>query len=156
MSGMAARLVIDERGYALQLATPEGRTELGALPGGADTLLPPSRPVDEQALERAIAVAEDWLMPHARRLRGEVLEVQDATGRVGTGLSQLLSVAAIEWSIEEVESLFLRIVDMATGRRPPDALRAQRQFVADMLMLRELAHHGQLSKVRLHGVLTPK
>lgn len=146
---MSARFVIAENGYALLTERDGQWTEIAALPGGAKTLLPVSRPVDEGALERAIQVAEDWLMPHAARLRGETLEVGDQTGRLKAALKTRLSVAPEAWSITEIEALFLRLLDLATGRSPPQDALEWPVFVADVLMLRELAHHGQVKGLRI-------
>jgi hypothetical protein len=105
--------------------------------------------VDEGALERAIEVAEDWLMPHAARLRGETLEVSDPTGRLKAALKTRLSIVPDAWSIAEIEALFLRLVDLATGRMPPQDALEWPLFMADVTMLRELAHHGQVRGLRI-------
>lgn len=125
---MPVRLVLSQNQYAL-LQERDGRwAELAVLDGGAAVLLPPTRPVDEVRLEAAIEIAEDWLMPHARGLRGKVLEVNDPTGRLKCGLDEVLSEARREWSIEEFESVFLRMVEMATARNLPRALQGRQLF----------------------------
>jgi hypothetical protein len=146
---MPARLAISESAYTLLDARDAQWIELARLPAGADALLPPARAIDEGGLEAAIEVAEDWLMPHATSLRGEVLHVDDATGRLKAGLEAVLSVTGSEWTVEEIEGLFLRLVDLGTGRNPTPALQGRQRFVADVVMLRELAHHGRLQAVRL-------
>jgi hypothetical protein len=146
---MPARLAISETAYSLLEARDEQWVELACLPAGADALLVPARAIDEGALEAAIELAEDWLMPHAARLRGEVLHVDDATGRLEAGLEEVLSVTGSEWTVDEIEGFFLRLVDMSTGRHPSPALQARQRFVADVVMLRELAHHGRLRAIRL-------
>jgi len=143
-----ARLVIAEDGYTL-LHWQGGRwTELAALAGGASALLPTGYPMNDARLERAIELAENWLMPHAARLAGAVLEVRDATGRVTTSLSELLSVTTHAWSLDEVEAMFLRLVELAGGRAS-QVLNGRQAFVADVLLLRELIHHGRLRRIQL-------
>jgi hypothetical protein len=147
---MAARLVITGTAYVLQDDARDGAwTEIATLAGGAGGLLREGQPVDEMRLEGAIERAEDWLMPHAARLAGQVLEIQDATGRLRPGLGAVLSETSHAWSVEAFEALFLRLVDLATGRHPPAALQGRQPFVADVLLLRELAHHGKLAQLRL-------
>lgn len=146
---MSARFVIAENGYALLTELDGQWTEIATLPSGAGALLPVSRPVDEGALERAIEVAEDWLMPHAARLHGETLEVSDPTGRLKVALKARLSIVPDPWSIMEIEALFLRLVDLATGRFPPQDTLEWPLFMADVLMLRELAHHGQVKGLQI-------
>jgi hypothetical protein len=146
---MPVRFVLSEENYVLLEERQGEWAELAVLAGGAAALVRPARPLDEAELEGAIEIAEDWLMPHARRLRGEVLEVTDETGRLGSGLDAVLSEPRREWSIDEFETLFLRLVDMVTGRKPPAAVEARELFVADVLILRELAHHGQVGALRL-------
>ena len=85
---MAARLVIAESAYALLENHDGARAELASLPRGASALLDPTRPIGERQWEAAIEIAEDWLMPHAARLRGEDFEVEDATGRLTSGLQE--------------------------------------------------------------------
>jgi hypothetical protein len=146
---MPALLVITDISYSLLLEQDRAWNELALLPGGARSLIPRADLVHEAGLERAIEMAENWLMPHAARLRGQVLEVTDATGRLATGLRELLTVAPAAWSVDDVEALFLRIVDLTTGRSPLAAALKHPFFVADMLLLRELAHHGQLAGISL-------
>lgn len=146
---MPVRFVIAEEGYALLTEVSGHWIEITALPRGARALLPASRSVDEGALERAIEVAEDWLMPHAASLRGETLEVSDPTGRLTAALKARLLIIPDAWSIKEIEALFLRLVDLATGRFPPQDGLEWPLFMADVLMLRELAHHGQVKGLQI-------
>ncbi len=146
---MTARLVISDDTYVLQQASDAAWKDLALLPGGASALLPPRRPLDEAGLEMAIEVAENWLMPHARHLRDGVLEVSDTSGRLASGLGEVLSVRGSTWSVADLEQLFLRVVDLATGRIASPALEGRQAFVADLLMLRELAHHGAVREIRL-------
>lgn len=146
---MTARLVISEDTYTLQQASDAGWNDLAVLPGGASALLPATRPLDEARLEMAIEVAENWLMPHARQFQGVVLEVSDTTGRLASGLKDVLSAQPSNWDVADLEQLFLRMVDLATGRLASPALAGRQAFVADLLMLRELAHHGAVREIRL-------
>lgn len=146
---MTARLVISEATYVLQQESEAGWNDLAVLNGGASALLPAMRPLDEASLEMAIEVAENWLMPHARHLRGDVLEVSDTAGRLALGLKDVLSAQSTTWSIADLEQLFLRMVDLATGRVAPPALHGRQAFAADLLMLRELAHHGAVREIQL-------
>jgi hypothetical protein len=146
---MPVRFVIAENGYALLMQLDGPWTEIAALPGGARALLPAPCSVDEGALERAIEVAEDWLIPHAARLRGETLEVSDPTGRLKAALKARLSIIPDTWSISEIEALFLRLVNLATGRTPPQDALEWPLFMADVTMLRELAHHGQVRGLQI-------
>jgi hypothetical protein len=146
---MPVCLLVSEDQYELMESRDGQSAGLAVLGGGAAALLPPTRRVDEAGLEAAIEIAEDWLMPHARRLRGEVLEVNDATGRLKPGLDEVLSERRGEWTVEEFEGVFLQLLDMATRRRAAPALEGRQEFIADVLMLRELAHHGQVRAVRL-------
>jgi hypothetical protein len=146
---MAVRLVIADNAYALAESRDGAWAEVAALQGGSEALLASARPMGESALEAAIEKAEDWLMPHAARLRGEVLEVSDPSGRLKWGLAEVLSSTTDVWSVDDVEQLFLQLVDMTTGRQPAPAVQGRQRFVADVLLLRELAHHGQLRELRL-------
>lgn len=146
---MPARLIVSDVGYVLQSLQGGSWADVAELPGGAAAIVPSGRAVDERALEAAIERAEDWLMLHAPHLRGEVLEVLDRTQRLTLGMDEVLSVTSRTWSVDEVEALFLRLVDMATGRLPSPALAGRGAFVADLLMLRELAHHGRLAEIRV-------
>ncbi len=126
--------------------------EVSLLHGSAQGLLQGVRALDNGQLEAAIQVTEDWLAPHASALQGEVLQVSDVTGRLLSGFAAVLASTERTWSIEALERAFLHIVDLATGRVPPPHLQAHRAFVADLLLLRELVHHGRLSSVRLISI----
>lgn len=144
------QLVIDEGAYRLQ---PGGETpgpEI-VLEGGASALLPPGRSVDALALEHGIEIAENWLMPHVAPLRGEMLDVADTTGRLCSGMAAVLSVSAAAWDTATLEQHFISLVGLLTGRVQPASLDCRTAFVADLLLLRELAHHGRLAGVRLVG-----
>ena len=67
---VTARLRITGPAYELLQAQEGGWTQLAVLPRGAGALLDTGHCVTEAGLEQAIQAAEDWLMPHAQRLRG--------------------------------------------------------------------------------------
>lgn len=146
---MASRLLIADSAYVLSQLRVGQWVELSRLPGGAQALLQGVRALDEGQLEAAIQIAEDWLTPHAAGLQDEELEVSDVTGRLRSGLAALVASTERTWSIEALERAFLQVVDMATGHVAPPHLQHHRLFVADLLLLRELAHHGRVNSVRL-------
>lgn len=146
---MTVRLLITDTAYALQRMQGADWSDVAVLPGGSSALIPAAGPLDEARLEAAIELAEDWLMPHARTLHGQVLEVHDTTGRVHSGLDEVLSEQGGRWSVAGFETLFLRIVDLATGPRAAASLAHRSSFVADVLVVRELAHHGAADRVVL-------
>lgn len=144
---MTARLAIVESGYVLSRQAEAGWVELARLPGGAATLLQAGPAgVGEAQMEAAIERAEDWLMPHATGLQGDSLEVLDESGRLRAGLRAGYSGSHSEWTVEELEALFLQLVDRTLGARSSGDDPA---FIADVVLLRELAHHGRLRKVRI-------
>lgn len=144
---MHARLTVSNDAYILSLATEGGAlAERARLPAGSEALISARRfphGVNEAAFELAIEHAENWLMPHARSLSDANLEVQDTTGRISTGLAALQLQSAGEWSLETFEKLFLDVVDR-TKRASVDLA-----FVADIVLIRELAHHGRVRNVQL-------
>jgi hypothetical protein len=150
---MTVRLVITDTAYALQQMQDGEWSDVAVLPGGASALLPAAGPLDEAHLEAAIQHAEDWLMPNARRLQGQVLEIEDMTRRLESGLDEVLSEQNRQWSVADFEALFLRIVDLVTGRRPAAAIADRSRFVADVLLVREIAHHGAVVQVVLKAHL---
>lgn len=146
---MSARLLLGEDAYVLSMARDQRWEEVGRLAGGAQALLPGARPVDEGRLEAAIQTAEDWLMPLVGGLRGALLEVLDPTGRLAAGLAQVLAAQERQWTLTQFEQRFLQLTELATGRVVPQALGRHQEFIADVVLLREIAHHGQVSLVRL-------
>lgn len=144
---MTARLVVGAD-YVLSRQAGADWVEVARLPGGAATLLPSGAGVGEAQVEAAIERAEDWLMPHAAALQGDSLEVSDHTGRLVRGLRDDYAAEAIEWRSEELEDLFLRMVDRTLGRHAA-ARGGEPAFIADVVLLRELAHHGRLQQVRI-------
>lgn len=146
---MSAHLLIAGDAYALSVVKEGSRIEVARLEGGARRLLPDGQSVGEASLEAAIQVAEDWLMPHAARLQGQALEVTDATGGLADGLSGVLDSNARAWRVDALEEMFLQLVGIATGAVVDMRLAAHRSFLAHVLLLRELAHHGQVSEIRI-------
>lgn len=146
---MAARLLIADSAYVLSLIRGGIWIELSRLPGSAQALLPGVRALDEGQLEAAIQVAEDWLAPNIAALQCEGLEVSDVTGRLVSGFAAVLASTERTWSTEALERAFLQVIDLATGHVASPLLQIHRSFVADLLLLRELAHHGRLSRVQL-------
>ena len=117
-----------------------GGHALARLEGGPLALLAGAgerlRAVD---VEAAIERAEDWLMPSSKPFQGLALHVQDSRGRLRDRLGAHASLTP-----EEVERAFSRAVDDVAFNRPID-----RNFVADLVLVRELVHHGRLPRVVL-------
>jgi hypothetical protein len=113
---------------------------LARLEGGAATLLSGAgERLREMDIEAAIERAEEWLMPYSNRFRARELLVHDATGRVRRNLGEQASFTAAE-----VEHAFNRFHDaVAHGRA------IHRDGAADVVLLRELAHHGSLPSILL-------
>lgn len=148
---MAALLKITESRYALSLRVAEEWVALAALEGGANSLLPGNAAPNEAALERAIDLAEDWLMPHAKSLRGETLCIRDVAGSFETGLRDVLSVDIRQFSVAAIEDCFLQVVALAASPSGSSVLRHQQHFVATLVLVRELAHHGGVRGLQLLG-----
>jgi hypothetical protein len=113
---------------------------LARLGGGAAALLSGAgERLRELDIETAIERSEEWLMPSSRLLHGLELTVRDATGRARGMLG-----GATSFTLAEVEEAFNRAHDaVAHGRA------VSRSGVADVVLLRELAHHGRLSRIVL-------
>lgn len=146
---MLTRLIIDASSYRLSRHSGQDWTELAVLAGGAGALLPHGHPVNQRALESAIDHAEDWLMPHAAQISGAHLDVTDATGRLESGLEDVLATDSRQWDARQLESLFLEIDFMSARPHLTARLQGRDQFVADIVLLRELAHHAKLQGIRL-------
>lgn len=142
-------LRIEEQVYVLSILQGGRFIELSRLAGGAQRLLLGLNTPPQAQLEAAIDTAENWLMPHVSGLRGQMLDVADPAGRLTSGLLAVLGTSERSWSLTAIERAFVKVVDLATGRHAPAALNQHRLFVADLLLVRELAHHGQVTGVRL-------
>lgn len=148
---MLIRLAIGEASYRLLRRSDQDWIELAVLAGGANALMSRGRHVDQSTLEAAIDRAEDWLMPHAVQISGAYLDVIDVTGRLESGLRDVLAMEDRRWTTEEFEALFLDIDWMCARPHLMAKLQGREHFVADIVLLRELAHHAKLKDVRLTG-----
>jgi len=139
------RLEIGDAAYVLTHEEHGAWRELARLEGGPSALLtgPARHSASDADIELAIERAEDWLMPHARTLTGDILEVRDRTGRLVDGLGRGGS-----FTLEQIESEFNRVVASRSGvERDP-------VFVAHLVLVRELSHHGRVAGVSL-GTIAP-
>ena len=117
---------------------------LGRLAGGAATLLSGAgERLRELDIETAIERAEEWLMPSSRRFQALELQVHDATGRLRTVLGNQAS-----FTLAQIEDVFDRTHAAVVRGHVTD-----RAAVADVVLLRELAHHGRLSRLVLQHQL---
>lgn len=148
---MAALLKITEGCYSLSLQVHGKWVELASLDGGSQSLIPGNAGLSEAALERAIDLAEDWLMPHAKSLRGETLGIRDVAGSFEAGLRNVLNVEARQFSVAAIEDCFLQVVALAASPSASSVLRHQQHFVATLVLVRELAHHGGVRGMQLLG-----
>ena len=136
MNGLELQVRADA--YELRL---DGRL-LARLDGGAAALLlGAGERLREVDIEAAIERAEDWLMPSSRSFQGLELRVRDESGRVRSRLGGQASC-----TVDQVERAFTRAHDAVAHARVTD-----REGVADVVLLRELAHHGRLSRLVLAG-----
>jgi len=148
---MALELRIEEQVYVLSTILDGQPGELARLQGGAQHLLPGNVTPGEARLELAIETAEDWLMPHVARRNGQALDVVDVTGRLTSGLLAVLGTSERTWSLAAIEQMFVNVVHLTTGPNSNAGLSQHLLFVADLLLIRELAHHGQVVSVSLRG-----
>lgn len=133
-----SELFLDVRADAYELRL-DGEV-LARLEGGVSALVPGARDrLHGFDIEAAIERSEDWLMPSSHRIQGLDLRVRDATGRVRAALGDRSASTP-----EQVEQAFNRAFDaVAHGRTLHPA------GVADVVLLRELVHHGRLVRVLL-------
>jgi hypothetical protein len=119
---------------------------LARLDGGAAALLSGAggrlREID---IEAAIERSEEWLMPSSRSFRNLEMHVRDSAGRVRRSLGEQAS-----FTPAQVEQAFDRVHDAVAHGRATD-----RDGVADVVLLRELAHHGRLSRIVLDDPHVP-
>ncbi|WP_442593235.1 hypothetical protein ACSBPU_18275 [Parapusillimonas sp. JC17] len=130
-------LIIEQEAYELWL----DEKLLTRLPGGAASLLAGAGPqLREIDIETAIEHAEDWLMPFSKLFEGLQLQVLDRNG----GLRSYF--ADHEYcSLEQVEQVFTNVhYEVVHGREN------NKNSVSDIVLLRELAHHGRLSGIVLN------
>ncbi len=136
MKDAAFALRVDAGGYAL---LRDGEV-VAALPGGPAMLLggAPDR-ATEAHVEAAIERAEDWLMPGSKSWQGLPLQVHDAAGRLRGRLG-----AGALLGPQQVKAAFSRAWDDVAFGRPLDPA-----LLADLVLLRELVHHGAVPRVAL-------
>ena len=127
-------LQIRRDGYVLSI----GGRMVARLEGGAGVLLGTAgallREID---LEAAIERTEDWIMPASRSFHRMPLQLEDERGL----LRHRFGAAAI-LTPQAVEDVFSQVVNDVAARRPADP-----EFVADLILLRELVHHGAVPQV---------
>ena len=146
---MAARLTINDECYLLALQENGVWVDIARLDGAARSLIPANAVLNDAALERAIDRAEEWLMPYAKALQGKVLFIHDITGNFQAGLRNVLFVHASQFSVTDIEDGFLQVVALAARHSSFSVLLQQHSFVATLVLVRELAHHGALSRLML-------
>lgn len=113
---------------------------LAHLPGGAASLLAGAgERLSEYDIEVAIERAEEWIMPSTARMQQLALQVHDAGGRLRQALG-----GGTDFTVAELEQAFDRTHDAVVRGRVAD-----REAVAHVVLLRELAHHGRLSRIVL-------
>ena len=113
---------------------------LARLDGGPRALLSGAgKRLRDADIEAAIERSEDWLMPSSKSFHGFELQVQDETGRLRRGLGD-----AASFTPEEIERAFSHAFDDVGFSRPLDP-----GYLADIVLLRELVHHGALTRVVL-------
>ncbi|NYT84788.1 hypothetical protein [Pollutimonas harenae] len=129
-------LIIEQEAYELRLDDKL----LTRMAGGAASLLAGGGlPLREIDIETAIERAEDWLMPFSKLFEGLQLKVRDGTDRLRSHFGDLEN-----YSVEQVEQAFTNAHYDVVHMRANDS-----DSVADIVLLRELAHHGKLSGVVL-------
>ena len=127
-------LVLGQEAYELWF---EGRL-LGILERGAASLLRGAGPrLRELDVETAIERAEEWIMPLVARSGEKLLRIEDRAGRVRASLP-----AAALSSQADVELAFTRAFDAVAFGRP-----VERELVGDLVVLRELVHHANVTRV---------
>ncbi len=146
---MGLTLKIEKQDYVLLCEQNGNFVELARLLNGAQRLLPGTVTPTEAELEAAIEKAENWLMPFVSGQKGQELEVIDMKNQFSTDLLAFAANEKCIWSLAQVERIFLKLLDVITGRYASTTSSEHRRFMADWLLVRELAHHGQFGVVRL-------
>lgn len=142
-------LKIEKQDYFLLCEQNGNFVELSRLLNGVQRLLPGTVTPTEAELEAAIETAENWLMPFLYGKKGNVLKVIDMTNQLSSSLFAFAEIEGDIWSLEQIEQTFLKLLDTITGRFALATFSKHRRFVADWLLVRELAHHGQFGIVIL-------
>lgn len=151
--GPVTRLHVTDDRIALEIVdgTAAGAItlEIGSLQIILDHLR--HEPATAAEIEAAIAKIEDALMPAMSALPARRCLLTSAPGaREIASVAGLESPAPIRLPTETVELLFNRLADVAYGAPaarlgiPPDRILA-----ANLLLLRELLHHGNFSAVMI-------
>lgn len=113
-------------------------------------------PPSESAMEQAIAITEDALMPWIPALRNPPLQVLECADAELAALPALLGLAplpALELAIDELEQAFNQVARVAAGVPAKSVhLPEQPRFVAALVVVRELMHHVGWQKLRLSGM----
>ncbi len=102
-------------------------------------------------LEHAIELTEDAVMPLAAEYAGSAGLILQGLGAslIARSLDVIGSVRS-ELTLDEVESLFNRLVAVSLGRpASQEALPTDARFFAALLMLREFMHHLHFPHVTL-------
>ena len=111
---------------------------LATLIGGAAALLRGSgERLREADVEVLIERSEDWLMPSSKAFQQLELRVRDTAGRLRSLLEARGTLTPAE-----TEQAFNRAFDAVAHQRAVD-----REGLADVVLLRELVHHGSLARI---------
>lgn len=108
----------------------------------------PPRPIE---LEHAIELTEEAVMPLAAQFAGSAGLVLKGLGAslIARGLESG-GIAQTALALDEVESLFNRLVAVSQGRpASQETLPTDGRLFAALLMLREFMHHVHFAKVTL-------
>ena len=115
-------------------------------------------PPRAEELEAAIDIIEEFIMPVVRELPagGQLVSsseaMLDVVRAIGGSAREIRHSRASgnPVSVEEVEALFNRLADVATGM-PAETLGVpvSRSFATHLLLLREVMHHGGFAGMRV-------
>ena len=110
----------------------------------------PPRPIE---LEHAIELTEEAVLPLAAQFAGSAGLTLQGLGAslIARGLDRG-GLARTALTLDEVESLFNRLVAVSLGRpASQEALPTDARFFAALLMLREFMHHLHFTQVTLQA-----
>lgn len=113
---------------------------LATLPGGAAALLRGSGdPLRASDFEVLIERSEEWIMPASKAFQRLELHVRGATGplRARLGVQPSLAPSEVEQAFDDG---FTQVVRNRT---------VDRYGIADLVLVRELVHHGSLTTILL-------
>lgn len=150
--GPITRLHIADDRITLEIAdnlTKATTLDIGSLRSILDCLR--HEPVKADEIETAIAQIEDALMPAMPALptRRQLITSAPGIWKIA-GVAGFEGSAPARLSTETVEMLFNQLVDVAYGT--PAArlgIPSDRGFVANLLLLRELLHHGSFGSIMI-------